>query len=374
MINRLTRYIIIEQIKPFLFFLSVMAGIIWLVKSLPSLEYIIEYNQPVTIFAQVIIYILPSVLLIVTPFAALAATSFTMNRLLSEAEFITMMNSGVSNFQLFRPFFMFSIFISIFLFLLVFIIAPTSQKNLREIMYDAGNNLNKQIMQVKKHYSPTPNISVYIGGLNERNELEDILITDDRQENISITYSAKTGNMLINDPYIDLHLKNGVMQSFNKIENSLILTNFGFLELNIVDSLKSQNSLKFGPSEMSPTQMLKKAKNLNNSMSKKYSAEAHLRIVLIFTPISLCIFSFSCFLLWGYSRRGYTFLIFMIFFLALTMQSSTFASKSLFQSEKIYWQVIYLPAILTFLFGILSIKYLSANLAIIPFRKKLTNE
>ena len=374
MINRLTRYIIIEQIKPFLFFLSVMAGIIWLVKSLPSLEYIIEYNQPVTVFAQVIIYILPSVLLIVTPFAALAATSFTMNRLLSEAEFITMMNSGISNFQLFRPFFMFSISISIFLFLLVFLIAPTSQKNLREIMYDAGNNLNKQIMQVKKHYSPTPNISVYIGGLNERNELEHILITDDRQENISITYSAKTGNMLINDPYIDLHLKNGVMQSFNKIENSLILTNFGFLELNIVDSLKSKHSLKFGPSEMSPTQMLKKAKNLNNSMSKKYSAEAHLRIVLIFTPISLCVFSFSCFLLWGYSRRGYTFLIFMIFFLALTMQSSTFASKSLFQSEKIYWQVIYLPAILTFLFGILSIKYLSANLAIIPFRKKLTNE
>ena len=109
MINRLTRYIIIEQIKPFLFFLSVMAGIIWLVKSLPSLEYIIEYNQPVTIFVQVIIYILPSVLLIVVPFAALAATSFTINRLLSEAELITVMNSGLSNFQLFRPFFIFSI-------------------------------------------------------------------------------------------------------------------------------------------------------------------------------------------------------------------------------------------------------------------------
>ena len=128
MINRLTRYIIIEQIKPFLFFLSVMAGIIWLVKSLPSLEYIIEYNQPITIFAQVITYILPSVLLIVVPFAALAATSFTINRLLSEAELLTVMNSGLSNFQLFRPFFIFSILISIFLFLLVFIIAPASQK------------------------------------------------------------------------------------------------------------------------------------------------------------------------------------------------------------------------------------------------------
>ena len=374
MINRLTRYIIIEQIKPFLFFLSVMAGIIWLVKSLPSLEYIIEYNQPVTIFAQVITYILPSVLLIVVPFAALAATSFTINRLLSEAELITVMNSGLSNFQLFRPFFIFSILISIFLFLLVFIIAPASQKNLREIMHVAGNNLDKQIMQVKKHYSPTPDISMYIGGLNEDNELANILITDDRQENMSITYSAATGNMLINDPHIDLHLRNGVMQSFNKIENSLILTNFGFLELNIADSLKSDHSLKFGPSEMSPTQMLKKAKNLKNSMAKKYLAEAHLRIVLIFTPISLCIFSFSCFLLWGYSRRGYTFLIFLIFFVALIMQSSTFASKSLFLSEKTYWQTIYLPTILTFVFGLLSIKRLSTNLNIIPFRKKLTSE
>ena len=351
-----------------------MAGIIWLVKSLPSLEYIIEYNQPAVIFAQVIMYILPSVLLIVVPFAALAATSFTINRLLSEAELITAMNSGLSNFQLFRPFFIFSILISIFLFFLVFIIAPESQKNLREIMHDAGNNLNKQIMQVKKHYSPTPNISVYIGGLNENNELEDILITDDRQENMSITYSAETGNMLINDPHLDLLLVNGVMQSFNKIENSLILTNFGFLELNIVDSLKSEDSLKFGPSEMSPTQMLKKAKKLKKSMANKYIAEAHLRIVLIFTPISLCIFSFSCFLLWGYSRRGYTLLIFLIFFLALTMQSSTFASKSLFLSEKIYLQTIYLPTTLTFVFGLLSIKYLSNNLIIIPFRKKLINE
>ena len=304
MINRLTAYIIFEQIKPFMFFLSVMAGIIWLVKSLPSLEYVIEYHQPAEIFIQVVLYILPTVLLIVMPFSALAATSFTMNRLLSEAELVTIMNSGLSNFQLARPFFIFSISVSICLFLLVFFVAPMSQKNLRIIMHDAANSLQKRMMQVKKFYSPTSNINVYIGEINSNGELENILITDHRVDEITTTYSANKGNMVIDNTNFELHLKNGIIQNYNKTEDTLILTNFNFLKLNIFEGLKSKNAIQFGPSEMSPIQMLSKAKTVSTPVSKKYIGEAHLRIILIFTPISLCIFSFSCFLLNGYNRRG----------------------------------------------------------------------
>ena len=371
MINRLTKYIFIEQIKPFLFFLGVMAGIIWLVKSLPSLEYVIEYNQSGLIFIQVVLYILPTVLLVVVPFAAMAATTFTLNRLLLEAELITIMNSGLTNFRLLRPFLLFSITTSIILFILVFYLAPNSQRNLRTIMHEVGNNIQEQMMKIKRFYSPTADIHVYIGQLSENGILEDILITDERDENLSITYSANSGNMIIDGSNIELEMKNGTIQNYSKREDTLVLTNFSLLKLNISESLVSNTSPEFGPSEMSPLEMINKSKTLSGTVAKKYIGEAHLRLVLIITPISLCIFSFSLFLLVGYRRRGYSLLTFLIFFYGTCMQSATFASKSLFLSEKIYWQVIYMPTLFTLVFSIAVIKWVSTTLKPILIDKKL---
>ena len=368
MINRLTKYIILEQIKPFTFFLGVMAGIIWLVKSIPSLEYVIEYNQPIEVFIQVVLFILPTVLLIVIPFAALAATSFIMNRLLSEAELITIMNSGLSNFQLLRPFFLFSSLISMFLIILIFYAAPMSQRHLRIIMHEAGNNVYKQMMQIRKFYSPSPNINVYIGGLSDIGELERILITDDRDESLSITYSANTGSMIIEENNIELFLNSGTIQNYNKIDDSLVLTNFNFLRLNISNPFTARQSLIFGPSEMSPIQMLTKAVFLEPNSAKKYIGEAHLRIILIFTPISMCVFSFSAFVVRGYSRRGYSLLIFGIFAYGAFIHTLTFATKSLYMSGNIHLSVIYLPTTLTLLFSILAIAWSSHHLKPISTR------
>ncbi len=371
MINRLTKYIFFEQIKPFFFFLGVMAGIIWLVKSLPSLEYVIEYNQPSVIFIQVIFFILPTVLLVVIPFAAMAATTFTLNRLLLEAELITIMNSGLTNFRLLRPFLLFSITVSIILFILVFYLAPNSQRNLRTIMHEAGNNIQEQMMKIKKFYSPTTDINVYIGRLNEDGKLEDILITDERDKNLSITYSANSGNMIIDGSDIELELENGTIQNYSRSEDTLVLTNFSALKLNISDSLVQNNSVQFGPSEMSPLQMINKSKSFSGTVAKKYVGEAHLRLVLILTPVSLCIFSFSLFLLVGYRRRGYSLLIFAIFSYGTCMQSITFASKSLYLSDKIHWQIIYMPTLFTLAFSLAAIKWASTTLKLISIDKKL---
>ena len=53
------------------------------------------------------------------------------------------------------------------------------------------------------------------------------------------------------------------------------------------------------------------------------------------------------------------------------MQSATFASKSLFVSDKIHWQLIYMPTLLTLAFSLIGIKWASTTLKLVSIDKKL---
>ena len=59
--NIFERYILVQQMKPFIFFSFVLVGILWLIKALPRLDDVISNGQSGLVFLDIALLILPQV-------------------------------------------------------------------------------------------------------------------------------------------------------------------------------------------------------------------------------------------------------------------------------------------------------------------------
>ncbi len=106
--RRLDSYIFRQILGPFLFFVLVFTGVIWLGQSLRIIDTIVNHGQSALVFLEFTLLLLPTVLSVVLPVAAFAATLYAVNRLFSDSEIVVMFSSGLSTLSLVRPVLMFS--------------------------------------------------------------------------------------------------------------------------------------------------------------------------------------------------------------------------------------------------------------------------
>ena len=86
--RRLDRYIIRQITGPFLFFVLVFTGVIWLTQSLRVIDTVVNNGQSAWVFAEFTALLLPMVLSVVLPISAFAATLYAYNRLVSDSELV----------------------------------------------------------------------------------------------------------------------------------------------------------------------------------------------------------------------------------------------------------------------------------------------
>ena len=101
--RRLDSYIFRQILGPFLFFVLVFTGVIWLGQSLKIIDTVVNNGQSARVFLEFSVLLLPTVLSIVLPIAAFAATLYAVNRLFGDSEIVVMFASGLSGPSLVRP-------------------------------------------------------------------------------------------------------------------------------------------------------------------------------------------------------------------------------------------------------------------------------
>ena len=190
-LNQLDRYLLLLQIRPFIFFSLVFIGVLWLVQSLPRLDDILSNGQSGDVFIKVAVLMLPQVILLVIPLAAFAATIYSMNQLFLDAEFIIMMSVGKSSLSLTRPVIVFGLLITIILFFFSLYLVPLSQNKLKTLMFEVRQNINSQLVRHGKFFHPASGVSIYIRESNKTGEMRGIFLTDARDSDRILTYSSR---------------------------------------------------------------------------------------------------------------------------------------------------------------------------------------
>lgn len=347
--NIFERYILVQQIKPFIFFSFVLVGIIWLIQALPRLDDVISNGQSGLIFLDIAILILPQVMLLVLPIAAFSSTLYAIHKLITESELIIFMNAGLSNIKLIRPVIFFGGLVFILLFFLSIYLVPITQHKLRTKIFEIRQEFSNRLIKDQQFFHPVKGVTIYIREASDLGEIRGIFITDARREDQTLTYSAKEAIMNRNQDGLMLVMQNGLLQVTDSSQSALTTLKFNRMGFELDNFIPSGPRKNIAPVETLPLKVLRNASNYGSNGSyhqNEYISEAHVKLAAPLGALALTILALSIFLISGFNRRGYFSTILTAIMIAILVQSLTSAFRTTVANDvSLYW-ILYTPSII----------------------------
>ncbi|PIE35769.1 LPS export ABC transporter permease LptF [candidate division KSB3 bacterium] len=205
------KYILKELISPFFLGLLIFTFVLLMERVLDLIEMVINKGVSLKTVLELIIYIMPSFLVLTIPMAVLVATLTAFGRLSTDSEVTAMKASGLSLYSLFVPVLMFSVVATGMTLFLYAKALPWGNHQFRLALYDLVRT--KAAIGLKDHvFDRTfPNLVIYIDEIGENDIFHGVMISDSRdKENPQIIF-AKTGRLISDDQALRvvLHLENG---------------------------------------------------------------------------------------------------------------------------------------------------------------------
>ncbi len=347
--NTFDKYIFTQQSKPFIFFSFVLVGILWLIQSMPRLDDVISNGQSGLVFVKISILIFPQVMLIVLPISAFAATVYALHKLISESELLIFSNAGLSNLRIVFPILIFGFSVCSILYFLSLYLVPLSQNKLRTDLYNIREEFSNRLIKDQQFFHPIKGVTIYIRESSNAGDIKGIFITDARQKDNKVTYSAKEAIMTRTGSGVMLVMQNGLLQVLDKGNTALTTLNFKRMGFELNNFLPIGPRKDISPVEIFPLRIISNPTQFgkdNIYKESEFISEAHTKLATPLSALALTLLALSCFSISGLNKRSYFKTIIFAITVAIFVQSLISALRTLVVKDTSLFWILYLPSIL----------------------------
>ena len=225
----LERYVFRQLIPPLGFFVLVLTGVVWLTQSLRVIDTVVNNGQGARVFLEFTVLLLPVVFSIVLQLGALAATVYTLHRLMNESEVIAAFASGASRLRMTRPIAVFGLGLMALLAIDTLYLMPTAARVMRDRVAEVRGDIAAGLIRDGRFLHPARGLTVYIRELSPQNELLGVMVQDARDRERPVTYTAKSGYLTRVEGNPSLVMFEGVAQRLEDGGDRLSLLRFDSL-------------------------------------------------------------------------------------------------------------------------------------------------
>ncbi len=365
--RRLDRYIFRQILGPFLFFVLVFTGVIWLGQSLRIIDTVVNHGQSAMVFLEFTLLLLPTVLSVVLPVATFAATLYAMNRLFSDSEIVVMFASGLSSISLVRPVLMFSSLVMAVVFALTLYVMPTAQRELKSRISEVKGDVAAAFLREGAFLSPVRGVTVYLRGMGQPGEMLGIFVHDERDEDEITTYTAERAVLLSDADGTRLVMFDGVAQIAKRHEaDSISILRFEQLAYDLTQFTAGDDRRRRKPSEMYLPELLSiEEGETGGRRLGKYRAEAHEALGGPLYVLTLPLMAVAFVIGAGFRRQGFVGRIILATGAAVALRIFGLAMKAAASSQLALWPAMYAPPIV----GIAAALWLLAGWPL-PWRRR----
>lgn len=346
--RRLDRYVFGQIVGPFLFFVIVFTGVIWLTQSLRVIDTIVNNGQSAGVFLEFTALLLPMVLSIVLPISAFAAVLYAVNRLFTDSEITVMLASGLSGTSLLRPVTMFALMVMVVVYAITLYLMPTAQREMRDRLTQIRGDVAVAFVREGQFLSPVKDVSVYLRETGETGEMFGVLVHDEREADRVVTYTAERALLVRDRDGTRLVMFDGVAQSaMVPSTGDLSILRFDQLsyDMSQFDGPAGQRARK--PSEMYVPRLLSiTAEEGAPRALGDFRAEAHEALSSPLYVLALPLLAVAFVISAGFRRQGFAGRIVLAAIAGLALRLGGLAAKSLVSGVAAAWPVMYVPPIL----------------------------
>lgn len=220
------RYIFKKAASATLVVLCSLAGVVWIIQALKGIDIINSNGQTIFAYLSLTSLAVPNLLVAIIPVALLLSTISTINALNSNTELVVVTASGCSNWTIAKPLILLAFLCSIFAGIVGHVVSPLSLIKLKSYVTEMRADLVSILIQEGSFNKIGKGLTFHISERNAGGILSGILISDVRDPNTAIIYTAKEGILTRSDQGSYLKLKDGEIQQVNRKNDSVTLINY----------------------------------------------------------------------------------------------------------------------------------------------------
>lgn len=347
--KQIDRYILLQLIGPFIFFMLVFAGILWLNQALKVIDLVVDNGQSGLVFLEISLYLLPKTLEAVVSLAAFSSAVFLTNRLFTESELVIMMNAGRGPFEIAKPYVIFGFLAFLLVSALTHVITPMAASAFNNKTFEIRKEFVVKVITEGEFVNPSEGVTLFFGKTNLDGSLEDIYIQEDSVDGIA-TYIAPTGRLLNNAEEPKLLLINGSIQQFNPNTKSLTTGQFETLSYDLTkfgDGLPDRTVSVLERTSLSIISLLKVLPK-DSQTNTEYSLQVHRRILDALIAWASPLVGVAVLLVGRFQRTGFLLRIIGSVFVVVGVFSAQGAAITSIATSPHLWPVAYLPSLLAF--------------------------
>ena len=272
------------------------------------LDLLLGDGKSIGLFMNLTILSLPNIILSILPISGLISAIYLTNRLNIDSELTILKSAGTSNLELSKPYFKMGLIVSLLVGVLSHQIVPMVRGTAKNIEHSVSDEMGSMFLKSGEFSNPDDNITMYIGKLTNKKEMNNFFLEDRRDSKKIKTFISETAYLAGNRKAPQIVLRNGSAQTYLTEEKSLDILYFkDFLyDLKVIYEKKTRDITE--TSRELPTinliHSLKMQKDLPVLKQKTYSIEIHNRIAKTLLPTIIIILGFSCLVRANFSRHG----------------------------------------------------------------------
>ena len=271
--KKLSRYIILEHLIPFMLALIVLIFVLLANFLLRTMDKFIGKGIDVLLLMEYVFLNLAWVLALAVPMAVLISTLMAYGRLSEDNEITAIRTSGISNYQLIKPAMIFGIFITIGMTIFNNLTLPEMNHKARLLSRDISRKRPDLEFDVGYFINAIPNYTIYLESRIDEIFYGITIYSKKTPNKIQQTITAKSGTIEGNDQGIILHLNDGEIHELNQSKEEYRKIDYSKYDVVIpIDNLNLQrrNSKIRGDREMNYFMMQEKISNYNDKIKIVY--------------------------------------------------------------------------------------------------------
>jgi lipopolysaccharide export system permease protein len=278
-------YIATEMLAPFFASFIIMNCIFFLVKLIPFLDLVLEFDIQFSDFLRSIAYLFPNMLLYSIPMAAMMGIIIGFTRLSNDAEILAFKACGISIYNILPPVFMVSLVFGIFSAYVSIKLIPAGEVAMKQLFYQLTKEKIDKGIKAKQFTAALGDLVVYVDDVDRTtNEWKHVWVSDARDQKSPTITMAQTGRMSTNleTMAVSIDLYDGSLHRTDTGQNQIII--FKNYRVTIPVSLPRDRNTSFGLDSMSMKELREKADQfgVDTLQGRTCLVDYHKRIVLPF--------------------------------------------------------------------------------------------
>lgn len=342
---RITRYVLRELAKPFVFFIVVFTGVAWLAQSLRVVDTVVASGQAAVLFLEFAVLLMPRVVSLVLPIAAFGATLYAINRLFSESEIVAMIAAGMSGAALARPVALFGGAVAAATAAMTLWLDPNAASAFRDRLAEVRGDVAGALIVEGRFLHPAEGLTVFVRQNVGGEALRGVFVHD-RRDGAEVTYTAREALLTHGEDGPRLLMLDGAAQRVER-GGGLSLLRFDTLVYDLGRFMETTADRRRAPSEryfyelVAPT-----AEQLEGFARGRFIAEGHEQLSAPLYGLALPLVAAAGVLGAGFSRRGYGGRIAAAAAAGAGLRLLGFLMKSATTSTPALWPLMYAPPVL----------------------------